>query len=435
MKATKKIQYKFNDKHIEYMQRASKSIYNIAEGAVRAGKTVDNILIFSLLLETSKDRFHLASGATVGNAKLNIGASNGMGLENTFRGRCRWGKHLDNEALFVHTASGEKIIIFAGGGKADSFKSIRGNSYGYWIATEIDQHHKSFIDEALARQLMADDMKLFWDLNPNNPKHSIYTDYIDKWLEESVPGYNYQHFTIYDNASLTEQRKKDIASRYTPGTVQHSRSILGQRMVAEGLIYKTFADNEADYYLSLEDAKKLSYLYLYIGVDIGGNNSKHTFVLSGITRDMKLIALRSEKKETDLNPNDLALEYVRFVRRCLKDFPVQTTYFENAEQVLKKGFQAKSREKNIKVSIRNCIKNKINDRINATDTLIAQNRFHYTEEAITVKNALSEAMWCPKEAEKGLDVRLDDGSTDIDTLDAFEYSFERHINRLIKAGG
>ena len=84
IKATKQIEYKFNDKHIDYMKRAAKNTYNIAEGAVRAGKTVDNILIFSLLLETSEDKFHLASGSTVGNAKLNIGACNGMGLENIF---------------------------------------------------------------------------------------------------------------------------------------------------------------------------------------------------------------------------------------------------------------------------------------------------------------------------------------------------------------
>lgn len=436
MIATKKIHYKFSDKHINYMRDASKSAYNIAEGAVRAGKTVDNILIFSLLLETSEDKFHLASGSTVGNAKLNIGASNGMGLENIFRGRCRWGKYLDNEALFVHTAVGERMIIFAGGAKADSFKSIRGNSYGYWIATEIDQHHKSFIEEALARQLMAKDMKLFWDLNPNNPKHPIYTDYIDKWANQIMAGgYNYQHFTIYDNESLSEKNKEIIASRYTPGTVQHSRNILGQRMVAEGLIYKTFADNEVDYLIDYEEAKKLNFIYTSIGVDIGGNNSKHTFVLSGVTKDMKLIALRSEKKETDLNPDELALEYVRFARRCMKDFKVQLTYFENAEQVLKKGFEAKSREKQLKLSIRNCIKNEIKTRIDAVVTLISQNRFYYTEEATTVKDALSEAIWCPKSAEKGLDVRLDNGSTDIDTLDAFEYSFERHINRLIKAGG
>lgn len=434
IKATKKLNYKFNDKHINYMKRASKSAYNIAEGAVRAGKTVDNILIFSLLLETSKDKFHLASGSTVGNAKLNIGACNGLGLENIFRGRCRWGKHLDNEALFVHTATGEKIIIFSGGAKADSFKSIRGNSYGYWIATEIDQHHKTFIEEALDRQLMANDMKLFWDLNPNNPKHPIYIDYIDKWMEQNIPGYNYQHFTIYDNESLTEERKKEIESRYTPGTVQHSRSILGKRMIAEGLIYKHFADNEKDYYMAYEEAKRLNYLYIGIGVDIGGSDSKHTFVLSGVTHDLKLISLRSEKKETDLNPTELANEYVKFVKRCLKDFPVQITYFENAEQVLKKGFQTQSIKSNIKVPIRNCIKNEIKTRIDAVLTLISQNRFYYTDKSSTVKEALSEAMWCPKSAEKGEDIRLDDGTTDIDTLDAFEYSFERHINRLIKAG-
>lgn len=32
----------------------------------------------------------------------------------------------------------------------------------------------------------------------------------------------------------------------------------------------------------------------------------------------------------------------------------------------------------------------------------------------------------------GEDVRLDNGTSDIDTLDAFEYSFERYIPRLIR---
>lgn len=435
MTKSREIDYNFNQKHIKYMKQAGKSTYNIAEGAVRAGKTVDNVLMFSLLLETSRDRFHLASGSTVGNAKLNLGACNGLGLENIFRGRCRWGKHLDNEALFINTATGQKIVIFSGGGKADSFKSIRGNSYGYWIATEIDQHHESFIEEALARQLMAKDMKLFWDLNPNNPKHFIYQQYIDKWGDQEMAGgYNYQHFTIYDNESLTEERKEVIASRWTPGSVQHSRNILGRRMVAEGLIYKRFADNEKSYEISYEEARTKVYQNIYIGVDIGGSSSKHTFVLTGITQNMEVIALKGRKLETNLDPDQLAEEYVKFVRESQKDFPVQTTYFESAEQVLKKGFETKSRQHKLKVQIRNSIKHKINERISATDTLIAQDRLKYTEQAHTVRDAMSEATWCPKEANKGIDKRLDNGTTDIDTLDAFEYSWERHINRLIKAG-
>jgi hypothetical protein len=47
-----------------------------------------------------------------------------------------------------------------------------------------------------------------------------------------------------------------------------------------------------------------------------------------------------------------------------------------------------------------------------------------------LKTALQEAVWNSKQLK---DVRLDDGSTDIDTLDAFEYTFERDIKRYIKA--
>ena len=34
--------------------------------------------------------------------------------------------------------------------------------------------------------------------------------------------------------------------------------------------------------------------------------------------------------------------------------------------------------------------------------------------------------------EPNTEIRLDDGTSDIDTLDAFEYSFERYIHRIIK---
>lgn len=430
---SKTLDYKFGDKHIEYMQRAKDSTYSIAEGAVRAGKTVDNVLIFALKLETSKDKYHLASGATVGNAKLNIGACNGLGLENIFRGRSRWGKHLDNEALFVRTATGEKVIIFSGGGKADSFKTIRGNSYGYWIATEIDQHHKSFIQEALARQLMARDMALFWDLNPNNPNHFIYTEYIDEWGgKEMAGGFNFEHFTIYDNESLTSERKQEIASRYKEGTVEHSRNILGLRMIAEGLVYDDFANAYQDYFMPYEQAKDLGYNYLSLGVDIGGSASDHAFVLTGITRTNDLIALSSRKLAPDIDPEQLALAYVNYARELQKDFDIQITYFESASQVLKRGFESASRKKQLTIPIRNSIKLTINDRISATQVLIAQSRFYYTENAKDVVEALKGARWDPKQALKGNDVRLDDGSSDIDTLDAFEYSFSKHIAKLMK---
>ena len=70
----KTIEFKFSEKHKEYIRKCHECSYNVAEGAVRAGKTVDNIFAFAHELKTAPDRFHLATGSTVGNAKLNIRA-------------------------------------------------------------------------------------------------------------------------------------------------------------------------------------------------------------------------------------------------------------------------------------------------------------------------------------------------------------------------
>ena len=42
----KTILYRFSEKHKEYIRRCRECSYNVAEGAVRAGKTVDNVFAF-----------------------------------------------------------------------------------------------------------------------------------------------------------------------------------------------------------------------------------------------------------------------------------------------------------------------------------------------------------------------------------------------------
>ena len=59
-------------------------------------------------------------------------------------------------------------------------------------------------------------------------------------------------------------------------------------------------------------------------------------------------------------------------------------------------------------------------------------RFFYMPEADTLKEALCAALWSDKRA--GKDLRLDDGTTDIDTLDAFEYIIERDYHSYLKRG-
>lgn len=236
----------FSPKHKAYIKNALRNKMNVAEGAIRSGKTIDHCIIAAMYLETCKDKIHLASGSTMGNAKLNIGVCNGFGLENLFRGRCKWGKYKDNEALFVYTQTGEKVVIFVGGAKSDSYKRILGNSYGLWIATEINEHYDSedsrtsFIKVAFGRQVAANKPLILWDLNPCNPGHRIYKDYIDAYKNSYLGGYQYEHFTLIDNLSITPERKQEIKCQYIPGSVWYRRDIDGERCIAEGLVYPMY---------------------------------------------------------------------------------------------------------------------------------------------------------------------------------------------------
>ena len=57
-------------------------------------------------------------------------------------------------------------------------------------------------------------------------------------------------------------------------------------------------------------------------------------------------------------------------------------------------------------------------------------RFFITEDCESLQIALSEAVWDQEVTDK--DERLDDGSTDVDSLDAFEYTIERDMKYLIQ---
>lgn len=433
----------FSDKHKNYIRAGIRDKMSVAEGSVRAGKTIDNCIIACAYLEVCQDKIHLASGSTIGNAKLNIGDCNGFGLEHLFAGRCRWGKYKDNDALFIRTKTGEKIVIFAGGGKADSYKRILGNSYGLWIATEINEHYdsedikSSFIQVAMDRQIASKQPKILWDLNPCNPNHKIYKNYIDKYRKDGLlGGYNYGHFTINDNLSISEERKAEIMSQYDVTTVRYRRNILGERCVAEGLIYKDFADHPESYIMNRQkfnNEYKHKITHLLFGVDFGGNGSAHAFCCIGFTYNLReVIVLESERHECNkrvITPDILAELFVNFVERCYNEYRKGgEVYADSAEQVLIAGLRKAAATKRLPIAINNAKKNAINERINLVLKLMAMHRFFVLDSCQPTISALTQAVWNNKLGHE--DERLDDGSTPIDDLDAMEYALEPHLADL-----
>lgn len=433
MRATQTIDWKpFSEKHKAYIKKALCCKMSVAEGSIRSGKTIDNCIIAAAYLEKCKDKIHLASGSTIGNAKLNIGACNGYGLENLFRGRCKWGKYKGNECLYLYTQTGEKVVIFAGGGKSDSYKKILGNSYGLWIATEINEHYdsddsrESFIKVAFGRQVASNEPKVLWDLNPCTPKHPIYEKYIDRYKTTYLGGYNYEHFTFDDNLSISAERRREIEAQYDPESVWYRRDILGQRCVAEGLVYQQYANTPEMYEANDADANAAA--IINIGVDFGGNNSAHAFVATGFTRSLsRVIPIYSKRIKESVDPEKLNEMFADFVSTVYNQYrKPMNVYADSAEQVLIRGLRKIVARERLPVIVHNARKLPINDRIRLVNKLVAQGRFAVHMGAQSVKTALCDALWNPKR----VDERLDDGTTDIDTLDAMEYSIEPFFNEL-----
>lgn len=428
---------KFSDKHKNYIKTALNYKQSVAEGAVRSGKTIDHCIIFSMYLETCEDKIHLASGSSLPNAKLNIGECNGFGLEHIFRGRCRWGKYKSNEALFVQTKTGEKIVIFTGGGKSDSYKSILGNSYGGWIATEINEHYDcddsrtSFIKVAMARQIASVHPFTLWDLNPSNPNADIYKNYIDKFM--GLDWYRYEHFNIFDNATMSQERIEEIQNKYDKNSVWYKRDILGERMVAEGLVFPYFANNCKPYlfkYQSLkekmkEEGKRFS--HLIIGVDFGDNGSKYSWHLTGFTNDWDYMWALDEgdmAKSNAIDATKFCKAFVRFYKRCVECYGYVEWIFPDSASntlinTLRAYFYAEGLDGSIIAPVK---KNELTDRPITVDSLLVTGRLKIEEHCKNLINALSELVWDEKK-----DIPKDDNVNNInDDWDSFCYTFITH---------
>lgn len=428
---------KFSDKHKNYIKTALNYKQSVAEGAVRSGKTIDHCIIFSMYLETCEDKIHLASGSSLPNAKLNIGDCNGFGLEHIFRGRCRWGKYKSNEALFVQTKTGEKIVIFTGGGKSDSYKSILGNSYGGWIATEINEHYDcddsrtSFIKVAMARQIASVHPFTLWDLNPSNPNADIYKNYIDKFM--GLDWYRYEHFNIFDNATMSQERIEEIQNKYDKNSVWYKRDILGERMVAEGLVFPYFANDCKPYlfkYQSLKEKMKEQgkrFSHLIIGVDFGDNGSKYSWHLTGFTNDWDYMWALDEgdmEKSNAIDATKFCKAFVRFYKRCIECYGYVEWIFPDSASntlinTLRAYFYAEGLDGSIIAPVK---KNELTDRPITVDSLLVTGRLKIEEHCKNLINALSELVWDEKK-----DIPKDENVNNInDDWDSFCYTFITH---------
>lgn len=210
---------------------------------------------------------------------------------------------------------------------------------------------------------------------------------------------------------------------------QYKSIYLGLKARLEGALYKKF---KSDIHTSkIEDRKHLIYT---IGVDYGETDAT-VFVFEGLKQGLAGLDVISEyyhknKPSDEKDINDYVDDFIDFANDCFKSCqrPIQV-WVDSANKSFSTLIKKKCAMKQMHyLSIKAVNKKKkretslsaIEERIQLTNLMLGYNDF------LTIDKSCKHLIQALEEAERDKDGnRKDDGSTNIDSLDAYEYG---HLN-------
>jgi len=388
--------------------------WNVKTGATRSGKTyMDYFLIPRRLVAVAgREGLNVILGNTRETVRRNVilpmVTIYGPGRISNIR--------TDNSC----TMFGQQVFILGADNEAH-VNRLRGASIKYCYGDEITTWNQG-VFEMLKSRLDKPYSVFDGTCNPDNPRH-----WFKQFLDSDADIFQ-QAYTIDDNPFL-DQTFVDNLKREYAGTVLYDRYIRGLWVAAEGAIYRPFLDSP-DKFIVDDLPQGEAVTRVNIGVDFGGGTSAHAFCAVGFTSRQRLVILDEYHEQRALDPVALAAAFVDFVRRCKARWIVSDVWCDSAEQTLINGLRQAASTAGLGVNIGDARKRPINDRIRATLLLMGSGRFAIKRVCEQTIGALKDALWDGKYITE--DVRLDDGTTNIDSLDAMEYGFEREIPILIE---
>lgn len=400
------------EKQKEFIRNATHR-YNLKIGARRCGKTYLDILftIPNRLLERKDlDGLNVIFGVSKGTIERNV-------LQPL---REIYGKDLVGFINSQNIANlfGQEVYCL-GTEKISQVSKIQGTSIKYAYGDEMAKWNKEvfiMIQGSLDKPYSC----LDGALNPENKNHWLKKDFLDVIKEKGLDVYT-QYYTIFDNPFLPKDFVENLCKEYK-GTVYYNRLILGQWCDAEGLIFQQIANDDKRFITTTIQYNSI----ISIGIDWGGNKSKHSITATKISRDFKSVQVlkSSTMKATGTNTRQVFRWIINFIKEIQDKYgTVSFIFADSAEQVLNNSLNGELRANEINLVVQDSLKIEIKNRIELWNRLLNLDKISFIEgQCQTLIEALQTALY----DEKAKDDRwIDDGETsDIDSLDSFNYSFE-----------
>lgn len=397
----------------------------ICDGSIRSGKTLPMAISFIAWAFSQYDgeAFGLC-GKTVGAFRRNVLRKYIIPILPA-SGYVISDKRAEN-AITIRNTEGKTNTFYIFGGRDERAQdTVQGATLAGALFDEVALMPESFVNQVIARCSVTGS-KLWFNCNPEYPAHWFHQEWIKQCTEKRML---YLHFTMDDNPSLAENVRERYKRLYTG--VFYKRFILGLWTAATGVIYQQIADDPEAFVI--DETPPL--MGVMIGVDFGGTKSAHAFEAVGFTAGYKSVIVCDEYyhnnvKDGRLSPSDLERDFVEFVKRVRSKYRILGIFADSAEQTLIEGFQLALIRAKVPYEVRNAQKRPIHERIAFYNALISQGRFFICKHCKAVLGAMQEAVY-----KEGLtDQRLDNGTTNIDSLDALEYSTESIQDEILAIG-
>lgn len=423
-------QIEISEKQAIYINEANHR-WNGKVGATQCGKTyVDTLYVIPNRIEERKGKKGL--NFIVGVSKETITRNIIEPLQELFGNKVITDIASNNTCRIF----GEKVYCI-GADNVGRVRKFRGARIKYLYIDEVyDINEEVF--ELLKSRLSFEYSVCDFAGNPQHEEH-----WFEKFLQSDADIY-LQRYTLFDNPFLPKVYIDNLCKEYV-GTIYYDRYILGRPCNAQGLCYKKFANNperygmdyQCEYKLVNGKQKWVDNLPLgetIIGIDYGGTKSGQAFVCTRIAYDYtKVVTMASVRITDELDSKQLLEKQMEFIEYCRNKFHcnIDYVYPDNEESVHIRSLDNAVRERSWNTTVRGSRKYPVNDRIEAQNKMLAFDIWKYLNgECDSLVKAMKTAMWDDNKLE---DTRLDDFSTDIDSLDGYEYSIERDMKRIIDA--
>lgn len=408
-----------SEKQAEYIEKATHR-WNGKVGATQCGKTyVDTLFMIPNRINERKGKKGL--NFIVGVSKETIQRNIIEPLQEIYTSKAVTDISSNNTCYIL----GEKVYCI-GADNIGRVRKFRGPRIKYLYideAYDINEEVFQLLKSRLSFEYSVCDFA-------GNPQHLSH--WLEKFITSDIDIY-LQRYTIFDNPFLPPEYVKQLCKEYE-GTVFYDRYILGRACNAEGLIYRQFADNPNLFMKDTatdEYGNKINFMIISIGIDYGASRSSTSIICNGITSMFKEVwALDEMKLEGVYSPEVFYEKFVEFYQRIVAEYGKVSCCFADwggLGQTFTFGLNRYLQQHRIPLQVQDCIKGKIIDRIYMDLALFARSKRYILKKCKHLKEAYEQAVW----SDKIPDTRLDDFTSDIDSLDANEYSYFPYYDKLL----